>query len=96
MGRGDTPAGRQEHDDAHGLDVARVDRAERYRQRLEEGIEGEAKVGATPARGQVEQQRGGALVDGFQTTVAEALGGALIDLAVKMHDVFSHRLTTWV
>ncbi|MNE49871.1 hypothetical protein D3C80_1444200 [compost metagenome] len=96
MGRGNTPACRQEHDDAQGFDVARVDSAQRHRQRLQEGVESEAKVGAAPARGQIEQKRGGTLVDGFQATVAEALGGSLIDLAVKMHDVFSHRLTTWV
>jgi hypothetical protein len=36
------------------------------------------------------------LIDGFQATVPEALGRSLIDLAMEMHDVFSHRLTSWV
>jgi hypothetical protein len=34
------------------------------------------------------------LIDGFKTTIPEALGRSLIDLAVKMDDVFGHRLTS--
>jgi hypothetical protein len=34
------------------------------------------------------------LIDGFKTTIPETLGRALIDLAVKMDDVFGHRLTS--
>ena len=38
MRRGDTPVRCEEHDDAHGFDIARVDRAERHRQRLEKEV----------------------------------------------------------
>jgi hypothetical protein len=32
------------------------------------------------------------LIDGFQATVPEAFSGPLIDLAMKVDDVFGHRL----
>jgi hypothetical protein len=32
------------------------------------------------------------LIDGFQAAIPEAFSGALIDLAMKVDDVFGHRL----
>lgn len=86
----DAPACRQKHDDAHRFDIARVDCAKRYWQRLQERVEREAKIGAAPASGQVQEKGGGTLVDSFKAAIPEALGRCLVDLAMKMHDVFSH------
>jgi len=88
--RCDAPACRQKHDDAHRLDIAGVDCAKRYGQGLQERVEREAKIGAAPASGQVQEKGGGTLVDSFKAAIPEALGRCLVDLAMKMHDVFSH------
>ena len=72
------------------VDIARVDRAQRHRQGLEEGVEGKAEIGAATGGRQVQQQGAGAFADGIQAAVAKALGGALVDLAVKVDNVLGH------
>lgn len=57
---------------------------------VQERVEREAKIGAAPASGQVQEKGGGTLVDSFKAAIPEALGRCLVDLAMKMHDVFSH------